>query len=174
MRKGRLMAGGGGGNAAKNAAAARAARKRRRLTHILESLLGAPPVTLATRRADSSVFRSLSCCCGGWREGETGSAHNSGDQTARTQLLLSLCASPVLLCAPTRRTWASSSCLLLPRSSCALIRAVVPRGRERERREGERETRESGRGQQQERMCTAASTSPSTQHCSCDVDAMSS
>jgi hypothetical protein len=30
-------------------------------THILDSLLGAPPVTLATRSAASSCFRSFSC-----------------------------------------------------------------------------------------------------------------
>lgn len=30
-------------------------------THIFDSLLGAPPVTLATRRAANSVFSSLSC-----------------------------------------------------------------------------------------------------------------
>jgi len=32
-------------------------------THILESLLGAPPVTLATRRRESSDLNSLSCAC---------------------------------------------------------------------------------------------------------------
>jgi hypothetical protein len=33
----------------------------RRTTLIFDSLLGAPPVTFATRRAASSVFSSLSC-----------------------------------------------------------------------------------------------------------------
>jgi len=41
-------------------------RKQQAATHILESLLGAPPVTLATRRAASSAFRSWSCCGSLW------------------------------------------------------------------------------------------------------------
>lgn len=43
-------------------------RHRRHCAHILDSLLGAPPVTLATRRPPSSCFSSLSCG-GGARTG---------------------------------------------------------------------------------------------------------
>lgn len=68
-------------------------------THIFESLLGAPPVTLATRRACSSCFSSFSC----WQVSKT-AAHNKGSSSRALRGCRSVATGrgvrlfPVLVC----------------------------------------------------------------------------
>lgn len=82
-------------------------------THILDSLLGAPPVTLATRSAANSCFRSFSCVVHKERV-------SRGDRARRTTLAVGKAATAPPGGADGPRTLDSRSDLVCDRNSWTL------------------------------------------------------